>query len=57
MDSVRQSKQHNISLNPKFVPFLNDVSAEELKYLYDNISVSVCGKGKIKVNPSALETV
>ena len=57
MDSVKQSKQHNIPLNPKFVPFLNDVSAEELKYLYDNISVSVCGKGKIKVNPSALETV
>ena len=57
MDSIKQSKNNNIPLNPKFVSFFNDVSAEQVKYLYDNISISVCGEGKIEVDSSALEIV
>ena len=54
MGCIKQSKEHDIPLNPNFVPFLNDIDAEKLKYLYDNLTVSVCGDGRVEVNPSAL---
>ena len=57
LSSIAQSKEHNIPLNPKYVPFLNDIEAEQLKYLFSKISFSVCGSGRIEVQPSALDIV
>lgn len=42
MESLNLSRKESIPLNPRFVPFLCDISAEELKYLNDALSVSVC---------------
>lgn len=54
LDSVKLSLVHEIGLNPRFVPFLNDVSAEDLIYLINNINISLCNS-TIEIDSSALE--
>ena len=54
MSSLKLSQAESVPMNPKYVPFLNDVSAEELKYLNESLSVSVC-KSRLKIDQSALE--
>jgi DNA polymerase II large subunit len=54
MDTITQAKENNIPLNPKYVPFISDLSAEELINLNENLTLSVCGEGSLRVNPEVL---
>jgi DNA polymerase II large subunit len=56
MESIRLCRANNIPLNPKFVPFLNDISAEKLIYLINSMNISLCNSS-VKVNSSVLEVV
>ncbi len=54
-DTYMQAKENQIPLNPKYVPFLSDLSAEELIKLNDSLSISVYGDGSIKISEDALD--
>lgn len=40
--AVKQSKENGIPIAPDYVTHFNDVSAQELKLLFDNISLDMC---------------
>jgi len=51
--AVKQSKEHGIPIAPDYVTHFNDVSAPELKLLFDNISLDTCEDQAI-ISPNAL---
>ena len=51
--AVKQSKEHGIPIAPDYVTHFNDVSAPELKLLFDNISLDMCEDQAI-ISPNAL---
>ena len=55
MESIKlcQDSNFEIPMNPKFVPFLSDVSAEDFIYLNSRLSVSVCNQS-LKIEEDAL---
>jgi len=57
IETITQMRENDIPLNPKYVPFLSDITAEELMVLNRNLSIKVCGEGSLKVKSEYLELV